>query len=88
MATVLVLNVQPSFAENSDLFGKLDANQELISFCSTLEKVCIETVEGGKMTKDLALLIHGKKLDKTHYLTTQKFLSELKRNLEQKISDK
>ena len=68
--------------------GKLDANQELISFCSTLEKVCIETVEGGKMTKDLALLIHGKKLDKTHYLTTQKFLSELKRNLEQKISDK
>jgi isocitrate dehydrogenase len=68
--------------------GKLDANQELISFCSTLEKVCIETVEEGKMTKDLALLIHGKKLDKTHYLTTQKFLSELKRNLERKISDK
>jgi isocitrate dehydrogenase len=60
----------------------------LISFCSTLEKVCIETVEEGKMTKDLALLIHGKKLDKTHYLTTQKFLSELKRNLERKISDK
>ena len=65
--------------------GKLDDNKNLIDFCSTLEKVCIETVECGKMTKDLAVLIHGKKTDSSHFLTTQQFLSELKTNLESKI---
>ncbi len=65
--------------------GKLDENKNLIDFCSTLENVCIETVESGKMTKDLAVLIHGKKTNSTHYLTTQQFLSELKKNLESKI---
>ncbi len=65
--------------------GKLDENKNLIDFCLTLENVCIETVESGKMTKDLAVLIHGKKTNNTHYLTTQQFLSELKKNLESKI---
>jgi len=65
--------------------GKLDDNQALIDFSTTLENVCIETVESGKMTKDLALLIHGKELSSAHYLTTQKFLSVLKKNLEVKI---
>ena len=65
--------------------GKLDENKNLIDFCLTLESVCIETVESGKMTKDLAVLIHGKKTNSTHYLTTQQFLSELKKNLESKI---
>ena len=65
--------------------GKLDGNKNLIDFCLTLEKVCVETVESGKMTKDLAVLIHGKKTDSSHYLTTQQFLSELKTNLESKI---
>ena len=65
--------------------GKLDNNQALIDFCQTLESVCIETVESGKMTKDLAVLIHWKKTDSSHYLTTQQFLSELKKNLESKI---
>ena len=65
--------------------GKLDDNKKLINFCLTLENVCIETVESGKMTKDLAVLIHGKKTDNSHYLTTQQFLSELKKNLESKI---
>ena len=65
--------------------GKLDDNKKLINFCLTLENVCIETVESGKMTKDLAVLIHGKKTDSSHYLTTQQFLSELKKNLESKI---
>ena len=65
--------------------GKLDENKNLIDFCLTLENVCIETVESGKMTKDLAVLIHGKKTNSTHYLTTQQFLSELKKNLESKI---
>ena len=65
--------------------GKLDENKNLIDFCLTLENVCIETVESGKMTKDLAVLIHGKKTNNTHYLSTQQFLSELKKNLESKI---
>ena len=65
--------------------GELDDNKKLINFCITLENVCIETVESGKMTKDLAVLIHGKKTDSSHYLTTQQFLSELKKNLESKI---
>mgnify|MGYP001577269297 CR=1 FL=1 len=65
--------------------GKLDNNLELIEFCSTLENVCVETVESGKMTKDLAVLIHGKETNSSQYLTTQKFLSALKRNLDTKI---
>ncbi|MGY8948837.1 MAG: isocitrate dehydrogenase (NADP(+)) [Flavobacteriales bacterium] len=65
--------------------GKLDKNQELIDFCKTLEKVCIETIENGKMTKDLALLIHGKNLNRSHYLNTQEFLDNIKDNLELKF---
>ena len=65
--------------------GKLDNNSDLIKFCLDLESVCIETVESGKMTKDLALLIHGKKLNKSHYLNTQEFLDTIKLNLESKF---
>jgi isocitrate dehydrogenase len=64
--------------------GKLDQNQELTDFAHTLEQVCIETVESGKMTKDLALIIHGKNLKEEHYLTTQEFLSALDENLQAK----
>ena len=66
--------------------GKLDNNQSLIDFCQTLEAVCIETIESGKMTKDLALLIHKEKLSESHYLTTQKFLDAIKENLETKLN--
>ncbi len=62
--------------------GKLDGNQELIDFCNTLERVCVETVESGKMTKDLALCIHGSALSDSHYLTTESFLEALRGNLE------
>ena len=65
--------------------GKLDNNQPLIDFCMTLETVCIETIESGKMTKDLALLIHKENLNESHYMTTQKFLDTLKQNLEAKL---
>ena len=65
--------------------GKLDNNQELIDFCQTLETVCIETVESGKMTKDLALLIHKENLNETHYLTTQNLLATIKKNLDDKL---
>jgi isocitrate dehydrogenase len=66
--------------------GKLDENQELIDFCTALEEVCIETVESGKMTKDLAVLIHGKEMNESNYLTTQGFLAALKENLDKKLS--
>ena len=62
--------------------GKLDNNNELIDFCKTLETVCIETVENGQMTKDLALLIHGKSLNRSHYLNTQEFLDAIKKGLD------
>ncbi len=66
--------------------SKLDNNQELINFCHALEKVCIETVEEGKMTKDLAVCIHGNKV--THgkdYLYTEEFMDALDENLKKKI---
>ena len=66
--------------------GKLDNNQALIDFCQTLEDVCVETVESGKMTKDLAMLIHKENMTKEHYLTTQQFLDALKENLEAKLN--
>ena len=66
--------------------GKLDNNQPLIDFSHTLEKVCIETVESGKMTKDLAILIHGDKLTRNDYLNTEDFLKAIKQNLEENIS--
>ncbi|MBU1369177.1 MAG: isocitrate dehydrogenase (NADP(+)) [Bacteroidetes bacterium] len=65
--------------------GKLDDNQELIAFSNTLEKVCIETVESGKMTKDLALLIHGNGLKPEHYLYTQDFLNAINEGLQKKL---
>ena len=62
--------------------GKLDGNDELIKFASTLEKVCIETVEKGSMTKDLAILI-----DKSaKYLTTNQFLEAIDNNLKKKLN--
>jgi isocitrate dehydrogenase len=65
--------------------GKLDQNQDLINFCQALETVCIETVESGKMTKDLALCIHGRDLNESHYLTTEEFLEALDQNLQLKL---
>ena len=68
--------------------GKLDNNNELIKFCKTLEEVCIETVENGKMTKDLALLVFRDDLVDSNFLTTQQFLGELKKNLDLKLNSK
>ncbi len=66
--------------------GKLDDNQALINFAETLEQVCIETVESGKMTKDLAMLVHGDAMTQNDYLNTQEFLSELDNALKTKLS--
>ena len=68
--------------------GKLDNNQALINFCETLEKVCIETVESGKMTKDLAVCVHGNKVSHgEHYLYTEEFLSAIDENLKAAIGN-
>ena len=61
--------------------GKLDNNQELINFAQTLEKVCIECVENGSMTKDLAILVGPE----SKYLTTNQFLDEIDSNLKKKL---
>ena len=66
--------------------GKLDENPELIKFAETLEKVCIETVENGQMTKDLALLINGDSMTHDHYLTTGEFLEAIDLNLKKKLN--
>src|SRR6201993_1703151 len=69
--------------------GLLDNNQELIDFCKTLEQVCIETVESGKMTKDLAVCVHGNNVKLgEHYLNTEDFLSALDTNLKRKLAAK
>ena len=62
--------------------GKLDENDELIKFAQTIEKVCIESVENGAMTKDLAILIGPS----SKYLTTNQFLDEIDGNLKKKLN--
>ncbi len=62
--------------------GKLDANDELIKFANTLEKVCIDCVETGSMTKDLAILIDSNQ----KYLTTNQFLDAIDGNLKKKLN--
>ena len=65
--------------------AKLDDDLDLANFCETLEQVCIQTVESGKMTKDLALLIHEKNLKREHYLSTQEFLDAIKAELDKTL---
>ena len=62
--------------------GKLDKNDELIKFAQSLETVCIDAVEQGHMTKDLAILIGPS----NKYLTTNLFLEVIKSNLEKKLN--
>ena len=66
--------------------GKLDQNNELIDFANALEAVCIATVEEGKMTKDLAVCIHGNKVSHgEHYLYTEEFLDAIDQNLKKRM---
>ena len=62
--------------------GKLDGNNELIKFSTTIEKVCIDCVESGFMTKDLAILIGPS----SKYLTTNQFLDVIDKNLKKKLN--
>ncbi|MDB0036067.1 NADP-dependent isocitrate dehydrogenase [Pelagibacteraceae bacterium] len=62
--------------------GKLDGNQELIDFAHALEQTCVETVEKGEMTKDLAVLVGGEQ----KFLTTNQFLEAINKNLQNKLN--
>ncbi|TNF40276.1 MAG: NADP-dependent isocitrate dehydrogenase, partial [Bacteroidetes bacterium] len=66
--------------------GKLDNNEALVNFANSLEEVCVETVESGKMTKDLALIVHGSNLTEKDYLTTEGFLEAINENLQKKLN--
>ncbi|WP_029906946.1 isocitrate dehydrogenase (NADP(+)) [Prevotella sp. 10(H)] len=66
--------------------GKLDENQLLIDFATKLEETCIEVVEQGKMTKDLALLVHGDKMQRSDYLNTEDFLEAINQQLKTKLA--
>jgi len=62
--------------------GKLDGTPEVTAFAETLERVCVETVEQGKMTKDLALLVGPDQA----FLTTEEFLAAIDENLKQAMA--
>jgi isocitrate dehydrogenase len=62
--------------------GTFDGTPEVVKFATALEKVCVATVESGKMTKDLAILI-GSQQD---YLTTEEFLAALDANLKTEMA--
>jgi len=66
--------------------GKLDKNPELRKFAGTLEQVCIETVEKGVMTKDLAMCIYGNGLKREHWATTTAFMDRLNEELKKKLT--
>ena len=65
--------------------AKIDKNSKLKKFCLLLEEVCVNLVEKGFMTKDLALLLHKENLNPNHYLNTQDFLNLIKDNLDKKL---
>jgi isocitrate dehydrogenase len=62
--------------------GRMDGTPEVSEFAHSLEQVCVETVESGKMTKDLALLVGGDQ----EFQTTQEFLASIDDNLKEKLS--
>ena len=71
------------FAWTRGLFhrGKLDDNKDLMKFSQIIERVCIDTVESGAMTKDLAILIS----DNQEWQSTQQFLTTIDKNLQNNI---
>jgi isocitrate dehydrogenase len=62
--------------------GRMDDTPDLSRFAETLERVCVETVESGRMTKDLALLVGGDQ----DYLSTQEFLDAIDTNLQKEMT--
>ncbi|XP_027340133.1 isocitrate dehydrogenase [NADP], chloroplastic-like isoform X1 [Abrus precatorius] len=66
--------------------AKLDGNAKLLDFTEKLEAACIGTVELGKMTKDLALLVHGPKVSRSQYLNTEDFIDAVAEELRRRLS--
>ncbi|KAG4947688.1 hypothetical protein AAZX31_15G249100 [Glycine max] len=66
--------------------AKLDGNARLLDFTEKLEAACIGTVELGKMTKDLALLVHGPKVSRYQYLNTEEFIDAVAKELQTRLS--
>jgi len=66
--------------------AKLDNNEALAKFSKTLENVCVDLVESGKMTKDLAMLVYGNKMTEANYLTTEDFLDALDAELKTRMA--
>ena len=58
--------------------GKFDDSPEVVKFAETLERVCVETVENGQMTKDLAILVGPEQA----WMTTEQFFEAVVHNLE------
>ncbi len=66
--------------------GKLDNNPELVRFAQTLEKICVDVVESGKMTKDLAVCIYGDQIQSHQYMNTEPFLEEINKALQKALA--
>jgi len=75
------------FAWTKGLFyrGTFDGNAELVNFATRLEEVCIDVVESGKMTKDLAICIHGSGVTRDAYLNTNEFLDAIDSELAKRL---
>jgi isocitrate dehydrogenase len=75
------------FAWTRGLFyrGTFDAQPEVVRFAETLEKVCTDVIEAGKMTKDLAVCIHGSNVPAGSYLSTEKFMGEIATELTRRV---
>ncbi len=66
--------------------GQFDGTPDVVAFADTLEKVCVSCVESGKMTKDLALCVHGDALKREHYLSTEQFMDAIAEELSRALS--
>ncbi|KAL2551285.1 Cytosolic isocitrate dehydrogenase [NADP] [Forsythia ovata] len=66
--------------------AKLDDNAKLLEFSEKLEAACVATVESGKMTKDLAFIIHGSKVKRDQYLNTEEFIDAVADELKARLS--
>ncbi|KAF2325700.1 hypothetical protein GH714_033343 [Hevea brasiliensis] len=95
MTSVLVcpdgktIEARQPMVQSLDITGaKLDENERLLDFTQKLEAACIGTVESGKMTKDLALIIHGPKVTRDQYLNTEEFIDAVAAELKAKLGIK
>lgn len=69
--------------------GKLDNNDELVVFARELENACVEAINDDKvMTKDLALVYHGKNMKRSHYVTTTEYLDHVAKKLKHKLTSR